>query len=159
MQPLPDYVRHLHYTCRDKKVVKESISSQSRRPHKIRQPMVLKQLAQRIAPILQVIYKVSLRDWSSLGDWSRDWSEDLRLAKITPLFKKGDKDCAVNYRPISLTCIFSKLLEHIITSNITHHLGEHSILYHLQHGFRSGRSCETQLLELTTNSILKSGCP
>ena len=66
MQPLPEYVRHLHYTCRDKKVVKESISSQSRRPHKIRQPMVLKQLAQRIAPILQVIYKVSLRDWSSL---------------------------------------------------------------------------------------------
>ena len=48
---------------------------------------------------------------------------------------------------IKTTC--SKLLEHIITSNITHHLREHNILYHLQHGLRSGWSCETQLQELT----------
>ena len=41
-------------------------------------------------------------------------------------------------------------MEHIVTSNMMHHLEHHSILDKLQHGFRQGRSCETQLPELTT---------
>ena len=44
----------------------------------------------------------------------------------------------MNYRPVSLTC---KLFEHILA-----HLEDHKILTDLQHGFRSGRSCETQLV-------------
>ena len=49
---------------------------------------------------------------------------------------------AVNYRPVSLTCITCKLFEHIICK----HILDHKILTDLQHGFRSGRSCETQLV-------------
>ncbi|KAK3104461.1 hypothetical protein FSP39_002497 [Pinctada imbricata] len=45
-----------------------------------------------------------------------------------------------------LTCILSKLCEHIISSNIMKHLESNSILYDLQHGFRSSRSCDTQLI-------------
>ena len=48
---------------------------------------------------------------------------------------------AVNYRPVSLTCITCKLFEHILV-----HLEDHKILTDIQHGFRSGRSCETQLV-------------
>ena len=48
---------------------------------------------------------------------------------------------AVYYRPVSLTCITCKLFEHILA-----HLDDHKILTDLQHGFRSGRSCETQLV-------------
>ena len=47
----------------------------------------------------------------------------------------------MNYRPVSLTCITCKLFEHILA-----HLEDHNILTDLQHGFRSGRSCETQLV-------------
>ena len=47
--------------------------------------------------------------------------------------------CAINYRPISLTCIACKLMEHIITSHIMKHADTHNILYPLQH--------ETQLIE------------
>ena len=45
---------------------------------------------------------------------------------------------AVIYCPVSLTC---KLFEHILA-----HLEDHKVLTDLQHGFRSGRSCETQLV-------------
>ena len=69
-------------------------------------------------------------------------------AYVTPVFKKGDKSQAVNYRPISLTCILSKVLEHIMASQIVKHMNEHSLLYDLQHGFREKRSCETQLTML-----------
>ena len=36
--------------------------------------------------------------------------EDLKQALISPLYKKRDRDCPSNYRPISLTCICSKLM-------------------------------------------------
>ena len=52
----------------------------------------------------------------------------------------------MNYRPVSLTCITCKLFEHIICKHILVHLEDHKILTDLQHGFRSGRSCETQLV-------------
>ena len=65
-----------------------------------------------------------------------------------PVFKKGDKSLAANYRPISLTCILCKVLEHILASNIVKHLDGQGILYDLQHGFREKRSCETQLIML-----------
>ena len=50
-------------------------------------------------------------------------------------------------RPVSLTCICCKTLEHIIVSNINKLLAFESILADCQHGFRSQRSCETQLVQ------------
>ena len=102
-------------------------------------PRVLKELAETIAPILTVIFKRSY----DTGEVPDEW----RTANVIPIYKKGKKNEASNYRPISLTCISCKLLEHIITSSIMSHANTHSILYSLQHGFRSMRSCETQLLE------------
>ena len=49
----------------------------------------------------------------------------------------------MNYCPVSLIC---KLFEHVICKHILAHLEDHNILTDLQHGFRSGRSCETQLV-------------
>ena len=53
----------------------------------------------------------------------KEWT----LANISPLFKKGDRSLACNYRPVSLTCVPCKLLEHIVCSNIMAHLDETSI--------------------------------
>ena len=72
------------------------------------------------------------------------------------MFKKGEKSEASNYRPISLTCILCKVLEHIIASNVVKHLDRHNTLYDLQHGFRSKRSCETQLVLLMEDMLLNS---
>ena len=71
-------------------------------------------------------------------DWTR--------ANVALVFKKGSKLQAVNYRPVSLTCITCKLFYHIIRRHVLGHLEQHKILTELQHGFRSGRSCETQLI-------------
>jgi hypothetical protein len=54
---------------------------------------------------------------------------------------------AENYRPISLTSVYFKNMEHILASKIMKHGEENNILYPLQHGFRKGHSCETQLIE------------
>ena len=67
-------------------------------------------------------------------------------AHIVPIHKKNDRTIASNYRPISLTSIPCKILEHIISTSIHKHLEKHNILTDRQHGFRSRRSCETSLL-------------
>ena len=70
----------------------------------------------------------------------------LDLDLICPLFKKGDRSLACNYRPVSLTCVPCKLLEHIVCSNIMAHLDEHKLLSEKRHAFRKWHSCETQLI-------------
>ena len=69
---------------------------------------ILKLAAEEIAPALSIIFQKSLDTGEIPLSWLR--------ANITPLFKKGERTCASNYRPVSLTCICSKLLEHIIYS-------------------------------------------
>ena len=59
----------------------------------------------------------------------------------------------VNYRPVLLTCICCKTLEHILVSNINKHLALDSILADCQHGFRSWRSCETQLVQFVNDIV------
>ena len=73
---------------------------------------------------------------------------------MTPIYKKGDRNLPANYRPISLTCVCCKILEHIICTHIRHHLDTHNILSKLQHGFRSKHSCVSQLT-ITMNDLLK----
>ena len=77
----------------------------------------------------------------------------MRHANVSSVFKKGDKYDAANYRPVSLTCICWKTLEHIFVSNINKHLALDSILADCQHGFRIRRSCETQLVQFVQNII------
>ena len=54
---------------------------------------------------------------------------------------------------MSLTCICCKTLEHILVININKHLALDSILADCQHGFRSQRSCETQLVQFVHEII------
>jgi hypothetical protein len=108
---------------------------------------VLKELCYELAPALTVLFQSSL----SSGNVPADW----RDAHVAPIFKKGEQYDPANYRPVSLTSVVCKLLEHIIVSGVMKHFEDHKILTDCQYGFRKGRSCETQLLEfieeLTTN--------
>ena len=106
---------------------------------------VLKECSNEISPILALIYNESL----ARGDVPDEW----RQANVSLVFKKGEKYDAANYRPVSLTCICCKTLEHILVSNINKHLALDSILADCQHGFRSQRSCETQLVQFVHDII------
>ena len=66
---------------------------------------------------------------------------------MTPIFKKGDRSSPANYRPISLTSVCSKAMEHILHSQVMKHIEAHGILSdQQQHGFLKRRSCESQLI-------------
>jgi len=108
---------------------------------------LLKEACKEIAPSLSFIFQASLQQCTLPLDWKR--------ANIVPLFKKGDRSTPSNYRPVSLTCICSKLLEHIVYSHVYAHLTKYNVLCDQQHGFRQGRSCETQLL-LTVNDFAEN---
>jgi hypothetical protein len=110
-------------------------------------PLILKELATEIEPVLTTIFNASLMQQTVPDDW--------KTANVSPIFKKGEKYRPENYRPVSLTCICSKLMEHVMASQLMSHLDQHRILYRLQHGFRARLSCETQLLEFA-NDIFKS---
>ena len=100
--------------------------------------VLLKEHADIMAPILQVIYQQSLDTGKVPAGW--------KVADVVAIYKKGDKNTASNYRPVSLTSISCKGLEHIIFSNIMDHVDMHKILSTFQHGFRKNHSCETQLV-------------
>jgi hypothetical protein len=102
-------------------------------------PRILKELADEIAPILTTIFQSSI----DTGLLPTDWKD----ANVTPIFKKGEQYEPANYRPVSLTSVCCKVLEHILTSTMMNHLESHGVLTNRQHGFRKKRSCETQLLE------------
>ena len=101
-------------------------------------PRIVKELASELGPVFAHLFQQSI----DTGEFPKEWS----LANICPLFKKGDRSLACNYRPVSLTCIPCKLLEHIVCSNIMAHLDEHKLLSDRQHAFRKRHSCETQLI-------------
>ena len=99
--------------------------------------IMLKTCAPQLAPAMATIFQASI-DTGKLPD---DWLN----ANIAPVNKKGDVHLPENYRPVSLTCVSCKLLEHIICKN-TYSTKRNKILTTLNHGFRSGYSCETQLV-------------
>ena len=110
---------------------------------------ILKTCANDIADVLVLLFNASLKQEKIPIDWKH--------ALITPVYKGANKDRskAESYRPISLTSIVCKTLEHIIHSHIINHLESKGVLTNCQHGFRKNRSCETQLIE-TVNSLTKS---
>ena len=61
--------------------------------------------------------------------------------------KKGIEKKAENYRPISLTSVTGKAMEKIIRDKLVNHMERNNLFNKSQHGFVSGRSCTTQLLE------------
>ena len=71
-----------------------------------------------------------------------------KLANVTTIFKKGDKQLIGNYRPISLLPLCGKVFEKIIFNNLYKHLTTHHLITKNQSGFRPGDSTTNQLIDL-----------
>ncbi len=99
---------------------------------------LLKELASEMAKPLALIFQASFVTGCLPSDW--------KTATITPIFKSGSRASANNYRPVSLTSICCKTMEKIIKKALMQFLEQNNLLSDAQHGFRSGRSCLTNLL-------------
>ncbi|BHF68838.1 hypothetical protein SprV_0301187900 [Sparganum proliferum] len=99
---------------------------------------LLKELAPEMSKPLAFIFQTSFLTGCLPSDW--------KSATITPLFKGGSRASANNYRPVSLTSICCKIMEKIIKKALMEFLEQHHLLSDAQYGFRSGRSCLTNLL-------------
>ena len=99
---------------------------------------ILRELSVEIAPVLTYIVQQSLDTGTVPLDWTK--------AQVTPIFKKGNQRLLKNYRPVSITSVPCKILEHIICSLVRDHLEEYNILTLVQHGFRDGHSCDCSSL-------------
>ena len=101
---------------------------------------LLLKCAAELAPALKVMFSQSLTHGFI--------PSSLKRAAITPVFKSGNKTSPSNYRPISLTSTIIKVFEQIIRKQVAAFMNRQGHLYNTQHGFRSGRSCLSALLDV-----------
>lgn len=77
--------------------------------------------------------------------------DDWREAHVTPIYKqKGKKSEPGNYRPVSLTSSVCKAMERIVKRGIEEYVERTNKLSESQHGFRRGRSPQTNMVEFWT---------
>jgi Reverse transcriptase (RNA-dependent DNA polymerase) len=74
----------------------------------------------------------------------------LKQSRIVPIYKAGSPLSCDNYRPISLLCSISKILEKIVQIKLVKHLEANNLLYKHQYGFLKGKSTELNLLHVTS---------
>jgi len=98
----------------------------------------LKEITNEISPALSMLFQASLNQGALPDMW--------KSASIDPVYKKGSKRDPANYRRVPLTCICSKIMDHVVYSSIFEHLNLHQALRNEQHGFRQHKICETQLI-------------
>jgi hypothetical protein len=103
-------------------------------------PLLIKRCGFALALPLKIIYNFSL----NVGIFPNEWKK----ARIVPVFKKGDRNNVVNYRPISMLSSFAKLFESLVYPLVYRHIN--ASLSDFQHGFRSSRSVESNLVSLVS---------
>ena len=108
-------------------------------------PLMLIQLVSYLKKPLAFLFNKTLET----GEIPEDWKK----GTISSIFKKGAKNRAENYRPISLTSIVCKLMEKFIKRAVLDYLLENDLLSKQQHGFINGRSTVTQLLRYLDECI------
>ena len=121
-----------------KKVIEGLDTNKSSGPDGI-SARVLKEGIDSFSLALSIIYRKSLESSEVPNDW--------KIANVVPIFKKGSRDSAENYRPVSLTSVVCRVLERVIKVGMVEFLEEYKIILKSQHGFTKNRSCLTNLLE------------
>ena len=79
--------------------------------------------------------------------------KELKISKVIPVFKKGDRTDKLNYRPISVLPAFSKIYERVMYNQIVKYLVENNLFDDQQHGFRRGKSVVTALVDFIESII------
>ena len=106
---------------------------------------ILKKIYPSIMKALIIIFNKSLQ--------TGEYPNNMKLAIIKPLYKGKCKFEIINYRPVCLLPVISKILEKIVNNRIVKFLKKYKILYEGQYGFRAGRSTTDAILDFTGNIL------
>lgn len=108
---------------------------------------LLRAVKLEISPILAALINQSFT--------SGIFPDKLKIAKVSPIYKKSDSSKIDNYRPISLLPSISKVFEKLIHSQILNYFNENNLFFKSQYGFRPKHSTEFATLELV-DRLMKS---
>ena len=101
---------------------------------------LLKSIKDAIAKPLTIIINQSLK--------TGIFPDALKIAKVKPLYKKGDNFCLNNYRPISLLPTISKIFERVMFTQLYSYLNANNLLSEQQYSFRSQHSTKLACVKL-----------
>lgn len=109
------------------------------------QAKIIKNTYKCYVPVLVHLVNLSLLQGS--------FPDELKIAKVIPLFKSGDEKLIKNYRPVSVLPFFSKIFERVIYKRIFEFINRHGLLYRNQFGFRRNHSTTLALITLIDKII------
>ena len=112
---------------------------------------IVKRIAKEISIPLTIICNLSLREGVV--------PDELKIAKVIPIYKKENPECFSNYRPVSVLPCFSKILERLVFNRCMNYIDKYNILNDKQFGFRSKHSTYMAILEFIdkiSNSVEKN---
>jgi len=99
---------------------------------------ILKLGGEAMIPYVARLLDITMNDGTLPGDWKRPM--------VIAIHKGCDRSLVTNYRPVSLTSVVCKQMEHVIASYLRQVWDKNDWLYEGQHGFRPGYSCESQVI-------------
>jgi len=99
---------------------------------------ILKLGGEAMTPYLARLLEISLYNATIPSDWKK--------AVVAPIYNGGYRLAVTNYRPISLTSVVCKQLEHVRAGYLRQVWDKNDWLYEGQHGLRLGYSCESQVI-------------
>ena len=109
---------------------------------------ILKMAGEGMIPYLARLLDITINN----GTIPREWKK----AIVVPIHKGSDRSVVKNYRPVRLTSVVCKQMEHVIVGYIRQVWEDRDWLYEGQHGYRPGYSCESQII--TVCQSLMTGC-
>jgi hypothetical protein len=113
--------------------------------------LIVKRVANEIAQPLTKIFNLSI----STGKVP----DQLKMAKVIPIYKKDDEEVFSNYRPVSVLPCFSKILERLVFNRCTEFIDQNEILNNKQFGFRANHSTYmaiTHLVDKVNKAVEKN---
>ena len=75
--------------------------------------------------------------------------DELKSARIKPLFKKNCRSEVGNYKPVNILCVVFKILERAVYNQLEAYITKHNLIYEFKAGFRGNFSTDTCLIHLT----------
>ena len=152
--PCPHNFSFSNVDSNDIKKIIDKLKNKSTSGHDNLSNKLLKTIKNEIAEPLSIMINEALN--------TGIFPDELKIAKVLPIHKKGDIHLFSNYRPISILPSVSKVYERVVHNQLHKHFQDLKLYYNSQYGFRTKHSTELAALELidrTIKSLDQNECP